>query len=361
MAEPDNDDLFAGSTMTFGEHLEELRRCLFRALICLFLGTLAGLGVSKWVVQVINGPLQRSLEGYYELEAVTRYTDFAAQRDAEGLPKPYSIENVKELIEQQHLIYTMYFVHASAVRVQLEIDESQEPGNQTNKDSAANVTQDGAKKEKAKNLTADDLVPLFYWRKMDEDERMSIKALNPTEAFMVWLKASIVTGFVFASPLIFYFIWSFVAAGLYPHERQYVHIFLPFSVILFLTGALFCFFAVFPIVLEFLFTFNADLGIVPDPRISEWLSFALFLPLGFGLSFQLPLVMLFMERIGMFGVTSYLAKWRIAVLVICVISMLLTPADPLSMVAMALPLVVLYFLGIGLCRYFPKRKGILEE
>ncbi len=113
--------------------------------------------------------------------------------------------------------------------------------------------------------------------------------------------------------------------------------------------------------LKFLFAFNADLGINPDPRISEWLSFAIFLPLGFGLSFQLPLVMLFLERIGILDVAGYLAKWRMAVLVIFVISMVLTPADPMSMLAMALPLVTLYFLGIVLCRYFPKRKGFLEE
>ena len=117
----------------------------------------------------------------------------------------------------------------------------------------------------------------------------------------------------------------------------------------------------FPIVLKFLFAFNARLGIDPDPRISEWLSFAIFLPLGFGLSFQLPLVMLFLERIGVFNVTKYLAKWRMAVLVIFIVSMVLTPADPLSMLAMAMPLVTLYFLGVLLCKYFPRRKGFLEE
>ena len=103
------------------------------------------------------------------------------------------------------------------------------------------------------------------------------------------------------------------------------------------------------------------MGIDPDPRISEWLSFAIFLPLGFGLSFQLPLVMLFLERIGIMSVAVYLAKWRMAVLVIFVIAMVLTPADPISMLAMAMPLSGLYFLGILLCHYFPRRKGFLEE
>jgi sec-independent protein translocase protein TatC len=76
------------------------------------------------------------------------------------------------------------------------------------------------------------------------------------------------------------------------------------------------------------------------------------MPLMFGISFQLPLVMLFLERIGIFTVESYLSKWRIAVLVIAVLSMILSPGgDPMSMMFMFVPLVGLFFLGIWLCRY----------
>ncbi len=110
-------------------------------------------------------------------------------------------------------------------------------------------------------------------------------------------------------------------------------------------------------VLKFLFTFNEWLGIDPDMRISEWTGFVLMLPLGFGIAFQLPLVMLFMERIGIFSVEAYLTKWRIAILVIFVIAMFLTPADPQSMLLMALPLTVLYFFGILLCHYLPRGRN----
>jgi sec-independent protein translocase protein TatC len=97
------------------------------------------------------------------------------------------------------------------------------------------------------------------------------------------------------------------------------------------------------------------LGIDPDPRINEWLSFVLFLPVGFGLGFQLPLVMLFLERIGVFTVKSYYAQWRVAVLVIFVLAAILTPPDPYSMLLMAVPLSVLYFGGIMLCKLMPRR------
>ena len=95
-------------------------------------------------------------------------------------------------------------------------------------------------------------------------------------------------------------------------------------------------------------------GIDPDPRISEWMSFVLLLPLGFGLSFQLPLIMLFMERIGIFTVQSYLSKWRIAVLGIAIASMVLSPGgDPYSMMMMFVPLTFLYFGGVAACYYLP--------
>lgn len=190
---------------------------------------------------------------------------------------------------------------------------------------------------------------------------VKVQALGAHEVFMIWLKAGGVTGLLIASPWIFWQIWQFVAAGLYPHEKRYVIIYLPFSLILFLAGASLAFFFVFEPVLDFLFGFNKLMNIDPDPRISEWLGFVLFMPLGFGIAFQLPLVMLFLNRIGIFSIEAYLQKWRIAILVIFVISMLLTPADPISMMLMAVPLTVLYFLGIALCQWMPRGRNPFAE
>jgi sec-independent protein translocase protein TatC len=185
--------------------------------------------------------------------------------------------------------------------------------------------------------------------------------LNAHEAFSIYVKASLLVGVLLSSPWIFYQIWSFVAAGLYPHEKYYVHVFLPFSLGLFLLGAALAFFFVFEPVLDFLLGFNAWLAIDPDPRISEWLSFVLILPIGFGIAFQLPLVMLFLERIGIFDVDAYVSRWRIAILVIFVLSMFLTPADPYSMLLMAIPLTFLYFGGVLLCRLMPKKRSPYSE
>ncbi len=179
--------------------------------------------------------------------------------------------------------------------------------------------------------------------------------LNVQEAFMTYLKVAFIGGIVLTSPWIFYQIWQFVAAGLYPNEQRYVYVFLPFSLFLFLSGITFCFYLVFPFVLSFLLGFNDWLGVTPQIRLSEWISFAVLMPLLFGVSFQLPLVMLFLERLSIFDAKIYREKRRIAILVIAIASMMLTPADPASMILMMIPLVLLYELGIWLCQYIAQR------
>jgi sec-independent protein translocase protein TatC len=187
-----------------------------------------------------------------------------------------------------------------------------------------------------------------------DDPRVRVKSLSAGEPFSVYMKAALLVGAVIASPWVFYQAWAFVAAGLYTHERRYVRTYLPFSLALFLLGVVIAFSFVFEPVLRFLFTFNSWMGIDPDPRINEWLGFVLILPLGFGIGFQLPLVMLFLERIGVMTVAAYWSYWRVAILVIFVVSALLMPPDPYSMTMLAVSLVFLYFGGILLCRFMPR-------
>ena len=174
--------------------------------------------------------------------------------------------------------------------------------------------------------------------------------LNVQEAFMMYMKVALVAGLIFASPWVFYQLWLFVAAGLYPHERRYVYIYMPVSIGLFLGGAAFCFYVAMPVMLDFLLSFNRMLELTPQLRMSEWVSFAITLPLMFGVSFQLPVVMLFLERISILSVATYRTNRRLAILVISILAMVLTPtADPGSMMLMFLPLVGLYELGILMC------------
>ncbi|MDZ7615987.1 MAG: twin-arginine translocase subunit TatC [Patescibacteria group bacterium] len=355
------EDLFANTTMTFGEHLEELRTCLFRAIAGLALGFLVGLYFGGDVVEFVQRPLKKALTKYRERQDIQMFTEF----QAEGKLPPGDIDRFRSLVEEDQLLASEIYLdpreileQAQKLRPELPIAAST-PATASVSDASPGTDAASQSEAADQGIRRKDMVRLFLWR--PAKDTVKVTSLSVQEPFSIYVKAALVTGAVLASPWIFYQIWAFVAAGLYPHEKKYVHVFLPFSLGLFFVGAALAFFFVFEPVLEFLFAFNAWLGIEQDMRISEWLGFVLILPLGFGIAFQLPLVMLFLERIGIFDAHAYVVKWRIAILVIFVISMFLTPADPYSMLLMAVPLCVLYFGGVLLCMYMPRGKGLLSH
>jgi hypothetical protein len=154
---------------------------------------------------------------------------------------------------------------------------------------------------------------------------------------------------VISSPWVIFQLWAFVAEGLYRHERRTVYQAMPFSIGLFLAGVVFCFVVVLPVVIRFFFGFNRWLDYEPNIRVTEWLGFATLTPVIFGACFELPLVMLVLETIGIFTMADYLSRWRHAVLGISVLAMVVTPTtDPGSMMLLMGPMVGLYFLGVGM-------------
>jgi sec-independent protein translocase protein TatC len=186
--------------------------------------------------------------------------------------------------------------------------------------------------------------------------------LSVQEGFVVYFKVTLICSIVLGSPWIFYQIWAFVAAGLYPHERRYVHLYLPASVGLFLLGVGVCQFLVLPGAIKALLGFNNWVDFDPDLRVNEFLSFAILLPLVFGISFQTPLVMLFLNRIGLFDAASYWSKWRYAVFVLAVFSALITPTpDAVTMLYLFVPMFGLYVFGCLVVYFFPAKWSTDED
>lgn len=376
-------DLFAGTTMTFGEHLEDLRGALFRALLGLVVGFGLGLCVGNYVVYAILDPLEGALGNYYSNAAIVNYKKWVAAREERKEPAPYTVADIERRVLTDEMIFDIQYVDTTQVldelrRVRPEIwssgvsrpaatPASESPSSETSAATSvpsaeSNPTDESDASASAAVAAERRLLPVFLWHPIAEDARIRAKSFSAPETFGIWIKASLVVGAVISSPWVFYQIWAFVAAGLYPHEKKYVYKLGPFSLGLFLLGAATAYLFVFKPVLGFLFSFNSWLGIDPDPRISEWLGFVLLLPIGFGISFQLPLVMLFLERIGVFDVATYISKWRISVLVIFCLSAVLTPGgDPYSIFFMAVPLTGLYGLGILLCRWRPKSPNLWDE
>lgn len=360
--------------MSFGEHLEELRKSLFRAVLWLIGGVLIGLLVADRVVGYVQTPLQAALIRYFQQDAeqvadrkIQEMEDQVRQRLIQsGYDQQTADQKIQEMRERGDLYadqtYVRDRVKQGLLPEMILVDRDQllralELPPATASPPAATPPVVG----EAPRASEANLVSVFTFHPAVDDQRIRARSLSTGEPFTIWLKAALLVGAVLASPMVFYELWMFVAAGLYPHEKKYIHIYLPFSVGLFLSGAAMAFLFALQPVLDFLLSFNRWMGITPDLRISEWLSFVLLLPLGFGISFQLPLVMLFLERIGIFTVSSYVSRWRVSVLVIFVLSMVCTPGDPYSMLLMACNLTVLYFGGILLCRLMPKRKSEFED
>jgi sec-independent protein translocase protein TatC len=483
MARKPTDDLFEGSTMTFGEHLEQLRVCLFRGVLGMAAGCVIGFFIANSVVNFFQSPLERAMIRYYLKKVIGDNPNLTVEearlaldeglvreeiliemgqaatalghafpeqfrglnlsphwftegdliagggpaiakqmvaagaqkslspgkviwqqlsdeqrQQAEALAKletPFTTEQTGQLLAMLNAVADKPELHASPefadftgpdndaaaaaqssmewvanwltslfgggsvsskdtvaeLRKQLAVKPDPETTRRLNKLLLARAFPEQLRKARVS------LITFYTWKPV----KVRFQVLNAQEAFMIWLKAALVTGLVIASPYLLYQIWVFVAAGLYPHEKNYVYLYLPISLLLFLGGASLAFAFVFDPVLDFLFTFNRGMNADFDPRIGEWLGFVLILPIGFGLGFQLPLVMVFINRIGLVSVETYVNQWRIAILTIFIVAMVLTPADPISMLLMAGPLCVLYVLGIYMCKYMPQGRNPFAE
>ena len=177
---------------------------------------------------------------------------------------------------------------------------------------------------------------------------------------MVYFKVALACGLVVSSPWVFWQIWSFLAAGLYPHEKRSVHVYLPVSLSLFLAGVFLCEFLVIPRAVEWLLWFNEWIDLKPEVRLNEWIGFATLLPVFCGLAFQTPLAMLFLVRIGLIGSDFFRRHRRVAYFVLFVIAALGPGGDALSLIYLAVPMCLLYELGIRLCDW-AARPAIPDE
>ncbi len=176
-----------------------------------------------------------------------------------------------------------------------------------------------------------------------------------TDAFFTKLKVSFIGGLFVASPWVFFQLWAFVAPGMYEKEKR---IALPFSfaaTVFFVSGAAFCYVFVFPVAFAFFLKEFGSVGIAPQIRITEYLTFVSRMLLAFGITFELPVVTFFLARIGMVTHKTLIAYTRYAIVAIFVAAALLTPGpDIASQLLMATPLLVLYALSIGVAYVFAK-------
>ncbi|MBI1954516.1 MAG: twin-arginine translocase subunit TatC, partial [Proteobacteria bacterium] len=183
-----------------------------------------------------------------------------------------------------------------------------------------------------------------------------------TEVFLTYIKVSLFSAAFISFPLIVIQIWRFIAPGLYFEEKKIFFPLLIATPVLFLLGAAFAYFFVFPLAYEFFLSFEipGSTGTLPiqlEARVSEYLSFVMRLIFAFGICFELPVILMILASIGVVTSTKLKKQWRFAIIGIFILAAFITPPDILSMIALALPLIFLYGLSILMVRVIENRQA----
>jgi sec-independent protein translocase protein TatC len=173
-----------------------------------------------------------------------------------------------------------------------------------------------------------------------------------TGSFFVPMKVTMLVAFLGALPVIMYQLWAFIAPGLYKHERQLILPIVTSSYILFIAGMAFAYFLVFPTVFQFMAHYNAPLGADMATDIDKYLSFAMTTFLAFGLTFEVPVVVVVLVKLGMVRINKLKEIRPYIIVGAFVIAAVVTPPDVLSQLLLAVPLCLLYELGILVARFY---------
>ena len=181
--------------------------------------------------------------------------------------------------------------------------------------------------------------------------------ITPTEVFVSYLYISLVTSVALSLPVIFYNIWKFVWVALTERERKAAAVYIPLSAIFFLLGTAFSFYAVIPLALKFLLSMAPE-GIRPMLSVLKYISFIGMMMLVFGLAFELPMVLTLLTRLGIVNHIFLSRKRRHAILIIFIVAAIFTPPDAFTQILLAVPLVLLYEIGILFSRMASPRSRL---
>jgi sec-independent protein translocase protein TatC len=179
----------------------------------------------------------------------------------------------------------------------------------------------------------------------DVSRRCTFIVTDPLEGFSIRLKLSAYLGFLFASPVVLWQLWRFITPGLHPHERRYAVPFVASGVVLFVMGAAIAIITL-PEALKFLVSIGGN-SIEPFYTPGKYISLVIFMMLAFGVGFEFPVVLVFLELANVLTWRQLAGWWRYAVVVIFIIDAVITPSqDPISLLALGVPMCVFYAASI---------------
>lgn len=343
----------------FLEHLEDLRVMITRIVITLLVSMTICFSFQKQLMELLRRPVEQVRVS--QVNASLPDTASGRRIDAEGWGRAKTLEQAASQLDpaQRDWLYRSHpdpdlVFHAKSIawlRAARALPEDRR---------AAFLQGSGAGRELIDRVSA----LLASGADPDGVLRGNLRlmsALKPTETFMLSMKLSFFGGIVISFPLLLMFVLQFVLPGLHDNEKKILWPAMAVGFGLFLCGALFAYFVVLPRALGFFYGWSDGLGVSNDWRIGEYISFATQFTLLFGLSFELPVVVMVLVKLGLLSYEMMSSTRMYAVLAIFVIAALITPTpDAFTLLLMALPMIALYELCIWLA-WFDRRRLRIEE
>lgn len=290
--------------MSFGDHLEELRRRVVVSLIAVAVCIFGMLPFKREVTEVFTAPYNSMWLDHYAGWRDALFADLEARGGLEALPE----------IDRKLLAPVVEF----------------------HRDFGAAIL-DGTFPESRFGMILS---------QGDYQLPRTLKALGGLDDFWTFMAASLLFALILAAPIVLYQAWAFIAAGLYPRERKAVLRYMPLGLGLFTVGVLFGYFLVVPYGLFFLIKLMDWAQVTSMMSVSIYFSFLFTLTSALGVVFQLPLVMLALQKVGIVTHATMRKNWRVVILSCFAISAIMTPPDPVTQCLMAVPMCVLYVIGL---------------
>jgi len=316
--------------MPFGEHLEELRRRVIWALV----GLVVAAAFCGWQYEFLLSALMRPYKRAYEeliadkLKAEEPDEEPGTGKQREPLKPP----------EESPLAAVLKAIDERLADLERRLDAiapEPEAGPEASEDAVAYAQRFPAPR---------------------------VIQGGPLTGYVTAILLCVICGIILGSPWIIYQMWAFIGVGLYPHERRFVYLYGPFSFLLFIGGAATFYFVMLPVALGALMAPTAGIMVdgmpIIDPSffLNDYFKFVAMMTLIFGVVFQTPLVVMFIAWTEIVPLSTLFKRQRVVILLLAIASAVLTPQDPVTMVMMAIPLVVLYQLGLLLAWISLRRK-----
>lgn len=345
----------------FLEHLEDLRTMITRIVVTLLISMVVCFSFQKQLMEVLRRPVEQVWKTQLEeklpktVEQAPRPLGVARWEEAKAIERATAgLDAGQREVFHQSLADEDLVFHAKSVsllRAALALPEAK-------REAFVNALPDSADmKRQVGALVKTAPSPEVASR----GNLMNMSALKPTETFMLSMKLSFFAGIILAFPLLLMFILQFVLPGLHANEKRVMWPAMAVGFGLFLGGVLFAYYGVLPRALLFFSEWSGGLGVSNDWRIGEYISFATTFTLLFGLSFELPVVVMVFVKLGLLSYETMSNTRSYAIVAIFVAAAVLTPTpDIFTLMLMALPMIVLYEICIWLA-WFDRRKNRMSE